>query len=220
MSDAVALDVAGSRLLLLAGKALYWPDGRMLCVADAHFGKDAAYRALGQPVPDGSTVANLARLDALIARHDPVELVFLGDFLHARKSRTPVMLDALRAWRVRHAALTCRLVRGNHDRHAGDPPADAGIAVVDEPYVRGPLALRHTPAPHPRLHVLAGHVHPVFMLRGRGRQRLRLPCFVSDAAMTVLPAFGDFTGGYQVGVGADSRVFVTDGTDIWPVSTG
>jgi hypothetical protein len=35
--------------------------------------------------------------------------------------------------------------------------------------------------------VLAGHVHPVFILRGRARQRLRLPCFLIDEQVSLLP---------------------------------
>ena len=39
------IQVAGETLLLLPEKAVYWPDQRMLIVADIHFGKAAAVEA-------------------------------------------------------------------------------------------------------------------------------------------------------------------------------
>ena len=224
MNQDIALTIAGCDVLLLADKALYWPQQQMLCVADAHFGKAAAYRALGQPVPHGTTAASLLRLDALLARYPVRELVFLGDFLHAPKSHAPATLAALQEWRHRHPGLVCTLVRGNHDLRAGDPPATLAIELVNEPYLSGPFALRHTPGAgtsehsHAKHHVIAGHIHPVFHLQGKGRQRLRLPCFYITDQMTALPSFGEFTGGHAVEATSSSRIFITDGTGVWPVS--
>jgi metallophosphoesterase superfamily enzyme len=45
---------------------------------------------------------------------------------------------------------------------------------------------------------LAGHLHPVARISGRGRDSLRLPCFVIDGRQIVLPAFGEFAGGSLV----------------------
>ena len=218
MKRDIGVQIAGCDVLLLADKALYWPQQRLLCIADAHFGKAAAYRALGQPVPHGTTAANLLRLDALLARYPVRELVFLGDFLHAPKSHAPATMAALHEWRHRHAALVCKLVRGNHDLRAGDPPGTLAIDVVNEPYLSGPFALRHTPASHATQHVIAGHVHPVFQLQGKGRQRLRLPCFHLTDKMMLLPSFGEFTGGHAVQVTTSSRTFITDGEGIGSVS--
>jgi len=195
-SAAVPVIWAGEPLCLLPAPALWWPARRMLFVADLHLGKAATYRALGQPVPGGTTQRNLDRLDALIAAHAPEHLVLLGDFLHARQARTPAVLQALAAWRARHAGLAMTLVRGNHDSRAGDPPAALGIEVVDEPHLLGPFAACHHPQAHATHFVLAGHLHPVCRLHGAGRDSLRLPCFVQDAGQAVLPAFGEFTGGW------------------------
>jgi DNA ligase-associated metallophosphoesterase len=205
----------GTTVWLLADRALYWPEPRWLCVADAHFGKAAAFRALGQPVPRGTTADNLARLDALLLAYPTARLVFLGDFLHAPKSHAAPTIAAIAAWRQRHAAVHCTLIRGNHDRRAGDPRLE--LEIVDEPLVAGPLAFQHHPQTRPGRHVVAGHTHPVFLLSGRGRQRLRLPCFHTTPGMTVLPSFGAFTGGHPIEPGPASRIAVTDGTAVWRV---
>lgn len=53
MNPYLAVTLAGAELWLLADKAIYYPLERALLIADAHFGKAAAYRKLGQPVPHG-----------------------------------------------------------------------------------------------------------------------------------------------------------------------
>ncbi|WP_263262813.1 ligase-associated DNA damage response endonuclease PdeM [Pseudomonas sp. RIT-PI-S] len=211
------LNLAGERLWLLGEKAIWWPAQAALLIADAHFGKAAAYRRLGQPVPHGTTSANLQVLQQLLDRHPARQLIFLGDFLHGPGSHAPGTLNQLRAWRLLHPELRITLIRGNHDHRAGDPPADLGIEVVAEPLLLGPYALQHEPHPHPERHVLAGHVHPVFFLTGRGRQRLRLPCFHVGQQVTLLPAFGAFTGGFAVERKPGVRLFVVGDSQVWPV---
>ncbi|AUG06299.1 ligase-associated DNA damage response endonuclease PdeM [Pseudomonas sp. S09G 359] len=211
------LTLEGEELWLLADKAVYWPARRCLLIADAHFGKASAYRSLGQPVPQGTTSENLARLERLITALPCERLIFLGDFLHGPGSHASSTLDALRGWRERNAEIGMTLIRGNHDKRAGDPPEDLRIDVVAEPLLMGPFALQHEPDAHPSHHVLAGHVHPVYHLRGKGRQRLRLPCFLIGSRISLLPAFGAFTGGYAVEQEADCRIFVTGDHEVWPV---
>lgn len=211
----LAIEHCGQTLWLLPDKALYWPARRALLVADVHIGKAASYRALHQPVPRGTTTATLARLDTLLGELDCQQLIVLGDFLHARHAHAPATLARLRDWRAQHAGLHIVLVRGNHDRHAGDPPSDLGIEMTNEPWLVGPFALCHEPEPHPTHAVLAGHVHPVFVLRGRARQRLRLPCFVIDARVSLLPAFGEFTGGWTVAPASGDRIFLAGADRVW-----
>ncbi|WCM87977.1 ligase-associated DNA damage response endonuclease PdeM [Acidovorax sp. NCPPB 3576] len=209
--------LAGTEVHLLPDRSLWWPAGRTLFVADVHLGKSDTFRARGLPVPSGTTRDNLARLAAQIAQQEAQRLVVLGDFLHAAEAQSPAVLAALSAWRAAHAALEVVLVRGNHDGHAGDPPAGLGIAIVDEPWPIGPFACCHHPQAHGTLHVLAGHVHPAVVLRGRGRDALRLPCFAVEPQLTVLPAFGEFTGGQTMATGPERRFFAAGGGRVWAV---
>ncbi|MBC7415806.1 MAG: ligase-associated DNA damage response endonuclease PdeM [Herminiimonas sp.] len=208
--------LAGQTVLLLAQHALYWPAQRLLVVADIHFGKAASFRALGVPVPAGTTTQNLAALDALLATHAVDHLLFLGDFLHARSAHASATMAVIRHWRLRHPALRLTLVRGNHDDRAGDPPADLDIAIVDEPHVMTPFAFCHHPQQSVLGHVVAGHVHPVYRLAS-GADGLRLPCFVVGAQCSLLPSFGAFTGGHAVAQRADERLFVVAGEQVFLV---
>ena len=206
---------AKQSLQLLPEHALWWPGEQTIFIADLHLGKAATYRALGQPVPGGSTHENLARLEALILRYAPQHLVFLGDFLHAAQARTQAVLAALGAWRARHSGLRMTLVRGNHDSRAGDPPAPLHIDVVDEPWLLGPFACCHHPQSHATHFVLAGHVHPARKLYGPGRDSLRMPCFVSDTQQAILPAFGEFTGAMLMDPAPGRRFYGVGGSAVW-----
>ena len=202
--------VAGETVLLLAEKALYWPRPKMLVVADIHFGKAASFRAQGVPVPRGTTSQNLAALDALMAAHEIAHIMFLGDFLHARAAHATATLAAMLAWRLRHPALKLTLVRGNHDRHAGDPAASLAIEMVDEPYAMAPFSFCHHPDIVTEGYALAGHIHPSFLLATRF-DALRLPCFVVGPQRMILPSFGAFTGGFLITPEAGDAIYVSSG---------
>ena len=213
MSDASAhyrLALAGEALLLLADKAVYWARERMLIVADIHFGKAASFRALGIPVPRGTTTENLDKLDALMALHQVERILFLGDFLHARAAHASATLAAMLAWRARHPQLGLLLVRGNHDKHAGDPALALRMTIVDEPYNVAPFSFCHHPDIAAPGYIMAGHVHPAYVLSSRV-DSLRLPCFLAGEARMILPSFGSFTGGHVIKPEHGERVFVSAG---------
>lgn len=208
-------------LTLLPDRAVWQGETRTLWIADLHLGKAASFRALGQPAPRGTTRENLARLGALIDKHAARRLVVLGDFFHARAGRTAALLAQLRDWRESRELLECVVIRGNHDLHAGDAPADCGFVSVDEPFALGSVEGWHhieggdEKASGPLL--LSGHLHPVARLSGPGRDSLRLPCFCLGGRRAVLPSFGEFTGGHPVDANAWDEVVVTTGECLYPV---
>jgi len=216
MNGALSVELAGEQVLLLPQKALYWPRENMLVIADIHFGKAASFRALGVPVPGGTTRENLDTLDALLALHPARQVLFLGDFLHAKAAHAAATQAALHAWRLARPALRLVVVRGNHDAHAGDPPARLGIEMVDEPSLQAPFAFCHHPDLLAPGYLMAGHVHPVYRLRS-GWETLRLPCFLAGETRIVLPAFGAFTGGHPIVPEPGERVFVSSGDSVLEV---
>src|SRR5512138_474757 len=129
----------GVELEALPGRALFWPAQRALLIADPHFGKAAAFRAVGVGVPE-TVEADLGRADELLRSCRAKELIVLGDFLHAASGRAPVVLDALHHWCTARGRAKVTLIRGNHDLRAADPPADMCIDVQTGPIARGPLS--------------------------------------------------------------------------------
>ena len=190
----VTIEWAGETLLLLPQRAVWWERQRTLFIADPHFGKAAAFRHAGIPVPETLHSDDLARLDEILRTRGAQRLVILGDFLHARSGRSDATLGALAAWRARLADLEIVLVLGNHDRRAGAPPSDLHIQCVAGPWPLPPFHCCHEPQEIADAFVLAGHLHPAFRLSERIGSALRGPCFVFGPRLAVLPAFGDFTG--------------------------
>jgi uncharacterized protein len=215
---AVRLPLLGQTLRLLPERAIFWEERRSLLVADAHWGKAATFRAGGIPVPGGTTTEGLHRLSRALEHTGAEAIVFLGDFLHARAGRAAGTLRSLAAWRDRHADLDLLLIRGNHDREAGDPPDDLGIRCVDAPLREGPFLLAHHPTRSPSAYGVAGHLHPAVRLTGRARERQRLPCFWFARDGVVLPAFGEFTGVADVSPAAGDRIFVVAGDAVLEIS--
>lgn len=243
--DSSTIDVAGEHIVLrrdamelhlLPDKAIWWPARATLFVADVHLGKAAAYRRLGQPVPEGPSADSLARLTRLIDRHGPDRLVVLGDFIHDALVFTPLLVEQLQRWRQRHGGLHLTVVRGNHDASLEQWPPSLRIEDADEPCLLdrqyqwfawhtppGAAARKDSQRASQRASQttllstfhLAGHWHPATLLRDRHRDRLRLPCFVLDEDRLVLPAFGDFTGGDTRIVPPMARRFPVGGGRVW-----
>jgi DNA ligase-associated metallophosphoesterase len=200
--------VVGETLHLLPERAAFWERTRTLLVADAHIGKAAAFRAAGVPVPHGTTGGTLERLAAAVERTNSNRIVFLGDLLHAREGRAPATLRALATWRERYVSTEMVLVRGNHDKRAGDPPPELGFRCVDGALVEPPFVFTHRPAASDDGYVICGHLHPAARLAGGGRDFVRLPCFWFGPDLAVLPAFGEFTGLAVVNPAVGDRVWV------------
>jgi DNA ligase-associated metallophosphoesterase len=202
---ALELVLAGEPVRLDPDRALYWPARATLLVADVHFGKAQVLREGGIPLPRGSTGADLARLDALVARHAARRLLVLGDLVHGRTAPDAPWIGRVARWRAQRPGLDCVVVRGNHDRHFD--PSRLGFEVVEGALREGPFVFAHEPAADIRGYVLSGHLHPGIVLRERHAPRVRLPAFWFGAAVGVLPAFGRLTGLMPVDAAPADRVF-------------
>jgi uncharacterized protein len=225
----------GLELELKPERAVWVPAAGTVLVADLHLGKPAAFRRAGVPVPEQVTDADLARLDRVLRETGAKRLVILGDLLHARAGRNEWTHGLVRAWRSAWPALEIDLVRGNHDRSAGDPPGEWGMRVMDGPWwdERVGAWLSHEPDGQPGEELLggssgageasgtseprpmfAGHLHPGVVMEPRraGRAkcvggRARAACFWFGERVAVLPAYGSFTGCAAVRPGVGDRVF-------------
>lgn len=212
MGSSLEIDWHGERLELLADRAVHWPAGNTLFVADPHFGKATAFRTVGIAVPGDCCAESCSRLSELIADTDCERLVVLGDFLHSSWGRSTELEGTLIAWRKRHSELMIDLVRGNHDLHAGDPWPKLRINCHTEPWRLAPWTCRHEPGTE--YACLAGHLHPAVSLAGA-----RAPCFWVQQQQLTLPAFGEFTGTHVIHPSPTDRVIVTDGNDLIEISS-
>jgi len=206
---------------LMPDGSVFDPVSRSLMVADVHVGKAEVFRRLGVPVPAMTSSQTLDRLSASIATCRPDSLIVLGDLIHGRLPATHTVFDSLAAWREQHRGISVSLLRGNHDRGAGDLPARCGIEIWPAGQMLGNWQLCHEPdeALSGQGIAICGHVHPVIRLRS-AHDAVRVRCFWAQANLLVVPAFGAFTGGHAISPGDADQVFVLDGQSVKAMPNG
>lgn len=204
-------------VVLLPQRAVWWPDQQTLFVADTHFGKEATFRHAAIPVPD-QTHEQLQRLDEVLTRTNSRRLIVLGDLQHSRRGRCAITLQSISEWRRQNSSLKIQLIRGNHDVGSGEPPAEWKITTLIPPVAESSLQFVHDPedvwglpgclqGPREETAALAGHMHPAIRLRGRGRDSLRLSCFLLRRGVLVLPAFSSFVDSRVVAPESGDQIF-------------
>lgn len=181
-----AFRLAGTALVALASGALHWPEAGLLCVADLHLGRSQRLaRRGGALLPPYETAATLARLDADLAVTQATRVICLGDSFDDLAAEAE--LDAAhRLWLLRMmAGRDWVWIAGNHDP---GPLSIGGTHRVA--WHEGPLTFRHIAEAGAGAGEVSAHYHPKWRLAGRTR-----PCFVTDGARLILPAYGTYTGG-------------------------
>ncbi|MEM8546637.1 MAG: ligase-associated DNA damage response endonuclease PdeM [Pseudomonadota bacterium] len=220
-AGSVAVCVRGERLVLLGDRAAWLPGRQTLLVADWHLGKADVFGRFGLPIPAGDEDHDLARLGALLATTRSRRLLILGDLMHAPPTAQDAWPAALRTWLDGYPDLDVTVVAGNHDRMAA-VSLPAGLAErltwLTEPLDEDGWRFDHEPAAAAGQFVVAGHLHPTRRLV-LGADRMRAPAFWLQPKQLVLPAFGSFTGGYNIRPAPTDRVFVTDGADVVEVTS-
>ncbi len=196
--------VGGTEVELRPERALHWPEGGVLAVADLHWGKPESFHQHGIPLPSGVLEDDLARLSAALRATGARRLLLVGDLVHSLRSLTLEVVARVTAWRSGHD-VEMVLVRGNHDRRLELPPTWR-MELVESHMDEGPFRFSHHPDPAEGRYVWAGHIHPTVRL-DTGADRLRLPCFHLGAGVGVLPAFSAFTGGQDIRPRMGERLF-------------
>lgn len=214
------MQLADASLCADLSGALYWPEQRLLCVADLHLEKGSSSARYGQFLPPYDTRATLAKLQQVVARYDPYIVVCLGDNFHdgdgpgrLDENDRSVLLELQRGrdwiW-----------IAGNHDP---DPAVGIGGRFCARIAI-GSIDFRHEPDAHSKEPEIAGHLHPVARVLTRGRMLTR-KCFASNGWRMVMPAFGAYTGGLNIRhnafeivfAGADFTAHMLGATRLYPV---
>jgi DNA ligase-associated metallophosphoesterase len=208
MSTVAPLHLAGERLILDPSGAVFWPARNMLILADLHLEKGSAAAGRGRLLPPYDSRTTLDRIAVLLRRYSPAHLLALGDSFHDAEGAARLQpADQARLASMAHA-VEFIWVLGNHDPRLPDSLPGKVAATWSD----GPLHFRHAAeaggasAGHAETEI-CGHHHPKATVPVRGATVTR-PCFVTDGhRRLMLPAFGAYTGGLDIGNAAIASLF-------------
>lgn len=183
---------SGEKLLLTSLKAAYWPARNTLILADLHLGKSAYFRNNGIAIPSTVMTGDLERLSYLIHSFNTEKLIVVGDMFHHSYNAD---VNLFKEWRAHYQMLEIELVPGNHDKLLKLDYQLLQINVTSERHFVAPFFFEHAPtAASNGNFTISGHLHPGYLMEGKARQALRLPCFIKSEQHLVLPSFSAFTG--------------------------
>lgn len=200
-----SITIRGNQFVLSHHKAIFWENQKSLILSDTHLGKSIAFQRAGIPVPSLHLRDDLLRISKLIADFGADRLLILGDFLHSRKGNTETLHQELLDWRKGIEHIKINLVSGNHDKYSGELPY---LNIQEsENLIESEFLFTHEPQSHSSLYNFCGHIHPAFVVRGKAKQKLRLPCFYFGKFGAILPSFGSFTGSAEMLAKKGDRIF-------------
>lgn len=185
------LALGGAALAADPSGALYWAAERTLVVADLHLEKGSYFASRGQMLPPYDSIATLNALRIVIEYYAPLRVIALGDSFHDQRGAERLAQGSRDALSTMQQGRDWVWISGNHDPERID---GIGGTCADEMQL-GPLTFRHQPEGED--FEIVGHYHPVAKVSVRGRS-LRRRCFAGSDTRLVMPAFGAFTGGFNI----------------------
>lgn len=194
MTEPISFRLNGASLLADPSGVLLWPERATLIVADLHLEKGSSFARKGAMLPPYDTGATLTRLARTIEDHRPARVICLGDSFHDPAAASRVSARDGEKIRTLTHQVEWIWIAGNHDPA---PPSEWGRTAVPE-MVDGPLTFRHAAAAGGAPGEVSGHYHPKARIQARGKT-VSGRCFVTDGRRLVLPAFGAYTGGLDIG---------------------
>lgn len=178
---------------------VYVPGEEAVVVADLHLGYEGVLRLEGVAMPRYQGDRILRRLQRILDRYDPRQLVVNGDFKHEFGKNLQMEwreVGAVLEFLTRQTEVV--LVRGNHDNFLKTIAARFSVPVVKE-HRMGEVTIAHGHRPVAREgRVLLAHEHPVVRLRDEVGALLTLPCYLYDREVAVMPAFSPLASGTDV----------------------
>lgn len=178
--------------------------GGDLILADLHLGKTMHFRKAGMALPAAARAADQLALSTLLEEEAPERLIVLGDLFHSESNSE---VEELAMITSSFPQVDFLLVRGNHDILSDADYRSLDFDVVDRLEWHDFL-LTHEPEPAaPEKINMHGHIHPGVLLRGKGRQRIKIPCFHRYEDGFCLPAYGALTGLMAIAPKKKDRIY-------------
>ncbi|MHA7844229.1 MAG: ligase-associated DNA damage response endonuclease PdeM [Winogradskyella sp.] len=178
-------------LTLTNQRAVYWKNQETLILSDIHIGKTAHFRKHGIAVPDQILQDDLDRLNHLIQHFSVKKVLVVGDLFHAERNTN---IKTFKIWLNQFSDVEWILIQGNHDKKSNHLINELNISVVRELTIGSFTFIHDNLEFNGNGFTISGHTHPGVVIKGKGKQKLKLPCYQITSQQFVLPAFSLFTG--------------------------
>lgn len=203
--------VRNQQILLTDERCIFWESQHLLILSDTHFGKSGHFRKEGIAIPQEVYQSDIKRLVDLIEYFQPKGIIIIGDMFHSSFNKE---INYFKKFREDFAAVNFHLIRGNHDILSKKMYQNLDIEVHEGLLDLAPFSFVHDLSdlnmPYKNF-VFSGHLHPGIDMKGKGRQKLRLPCFHFTENYAYLPAFSRFTGTSKIQIKKNNQIFmITD----------
>ena len=181
----------GERLMLTNHRAVYWEKPKTLILSDLHIGKTAHFRRSGIPISSKVLEKDLERLKLLINYFKVDKIVVVGDMFHAEINDD---INLFSKWLKDFKNIEWILVKGNHDKWKNELYEQLSISVVNSCNFDPFIMIHDLKDLKEDTFYISGHTHPGVSIKGKGKQRIKLPCYQLSDNQLQLPAFSLFTG--------------------------
>ena len=193
MSIAVKEIVCYEEVFILTNqRVIYWEKEKSLILSDLHIGKSATFRKSGIPISAGVLEKDLERLENLTQHFNVTKLIVVGDLFHAEFNQD---IQFFIDWFCKKDNLEIDLILGNHDRLSTKIYEQLCLTVYKNKLVKNNIHFVHNNVKISEdKFIISGHTHPGVVMKGKGKQKIKLPCFQVTQHQLILPAFSNFTG--------------------------
>lgn len=192
---------------------IYWKAKETLLIADVHLGKIAHFRKHGSAIPQEATLKNYELLDKAVAYFEPKKIYFLGDLFHSHMNNEWALWEN---WRKKHPAVKMLLIVGNHDIISPTAYHRIGVQTAEK-LIWEEFLFTHHPEIREGYFNFCGHIHPGVVIKGIGKQKIRVACFFQKQHQMMLPAFGFFTGKHTMPVAENSNIYGIMDNEVIPI---
>lgn len=208
------IQLEGQKFILTNQRVMFWVSKKILILSDLHIGKTGHFRKHGIPISDQVLYNDLIRLEAVINKFKPDQILIVGDLFHASKNAN---FKEFKNWLGFYGHIKWILIKGNHDIHSDGFYQAFGLETHKE-YILNKIKFIHEPAINSQdfLHI-SGHVHPGIKLRLKGKQYIKLPCYQQFENQFILPAFSLFTGLYNKSPAEETTYYPFTEQEIWEI---
>jgi DNA ligase-associated metallophosphoesterase len=192
---------------LSPNKSVFWEAEKILILSDVHLGKTSHFRKAGIAIPNAVFKKDIHKLTEDIQYFQPKKIIIVGDLFHSVANKEN---DLFLKWRNSFLHIPITLVQGNHDILEKEWYKKAGINVIENAFIRKAFIFQHDniiETKNEDKFVFTGHLHPGFMLKGKGKQTITFPCFYFSKKQCILPAYGNFTGYVMVEKNKEDTIF-------------